>query len=59
MAELMLVVGGRPWPMSLKTTSPAFRPTASEKVRTVMGRPIGVLPLRWTVPGGLGFLCCL
>ena len=54
--ELMVMVGGRPWPISLKSSSPERLPMASESERTVIGKSIGTFPLRgWVGPLTLTF----
>ena len=57
MRELMVMVGGAPWSISLKSSSPERLPMASESERTVIGMSIGTLPLRgWVGPLTLCFL---
>ena len=51
------MVGGRPWSISLKSSSPERMPMASDSERTVIGRSIGTLPLRgWVGPLIFSFL---
>ena len=55
----MVIVFGRPWPISLNSSSPERLPMASESERTVIGISIGTLPLRGWVGPRTFFFCFL